>query len=125
MFCRCFCTVRALMRRIAPICASLLPAATQRSTSASRAVSWPTVLILIDPGEVRTQHVEQRALAVGEVAPRAVQHEAHEQAVAHVDRQRDRVVDADAAVVVVVERGAAELLERHRVADALRHAPPW
>ncbi|HEX6156569.1 MAG TPA: hypothetical protein VFZ54_11130 [Burkholderiales bacterium] len=71
---------------------------------------------------MRAQQVEQRALAVAEIAPRAVQHEADEQPVAHVDRQRERVVDAHSAVVLVVERAPAEFGERHRVADALRHA---
>ena len=91
----------------------------------SRAVSCRGVQTLINPGEVRAQDVEQRALAVGEVAARAVQHEAHQQAVAHVDRQRDGVVDADAAVVIVVERAAAKCSNGTESLMRCVPRPPW
>src|SRR5881275_3277483 len=71
---------------------------------------------------MRAQYVEQRALAVGEVAPRAIEHEADEQPVAYEDRQRHGVIDANLPVVVVIERAFAEACGRQAVADALRDA---
>ena len=130
---------------------SVLPAASQRSTSNSRAVSAsraraPSVsnaaalavgsvgsVPLIAAEAARSsaisrdlrysvpnrvaQQVEPRTVAVAEIAPCAIQHEADQPAPIDVHRQRHRVVDADPAVVIVVERRVVEARERHRIAD--------
>jgi hypothetical protein len=76
----------------------------------------------VDPGEnpsqVRSHEVEHGALAVGEVAPCAVEHEAHQHSIGHVDGHCHRMVYAHATVVVVVKPAAPELRQRQRIADA-------
>ncbi len=73
-------------------------------------------------GELRPQQVERVALCFVEIAALAVEHEAHEKAPVHVQRQRHHAVDADAAVVVGVERSSPELRIREGVADTVRGA---
>src|SRR3989440_9382371 len=70
--------------------------------------------------EVGPNELEQCALAIAEVSPRAIEYEAHQQALAHVDGQCHRMVDADAAVVIVEKRALAKAGGRQAVADALR-----
>ena len=80
--------------------------------------------VSIQRGERLARQVEQRAFALAEVAPIAVQHKAHQQAAVHEQRHRHHLVDADAAVVLVVKRALAEFSRGQRIADAVRAAAP-
>src|SRR5664279_1270877 len=70
----------------------------------------------------RPDAIEQLAFAVGEIAALAIEDKADEHALVDEDRQGNDVIDADAAVVLVVERAVAKAAERHRVADPVRAA---
>jgi hypothetical protein len=66
------------------------------------------VRLPVERRERNAHQVEQLALAVAEIAPLAVEYEAHEQAIVDIERQGERVVEADARVVVGVKRRRAE-----------------
>jgi len=79
--------------------------------------------VSVQRGEAGSRQFQQCTIAAAEVAARPVEHEADQQTRVGVHRQRDCVIEADRAVVLVVQRGAPELGERHRVADPLDAAP--
>ena len=120
--CRCLCTVRGLMPRISAMSRSVLPAATHRSTSPSRGVSGalapggdgdrrrqtrPPVGLSEETRQRGAHLIEQRHLAVAEVAAAPVQHPAHQPAAGLMHRHGQHTIDADAPVVVGIQRACA------------------
>ena len=67
----------------------------------------------------RADDVEVRALAVIEIAMRSIEHEADQRAVVNMERNGDRVRDADALVVLAIQRRAAKRRRRKRVRNAV------